>query len=117
MFSTKQTRFIMYKSATVSIESVKMATRLTSNEALKIGISVNAAVFLLNMYTVSCLPRYTIVMVFYALSLVFMLLLRPWLSAKFVQEKGTASIYAALYFFPLLTIGQAILGGILCKCV
>lgn len=58
-------------------------------------------------------PLYTIVMIFYAVSLVCMLIVRPFLSIKLVNKKGTDSIYAALYFFPMLTVGQAILGGIL----
>ncbi len=59
--------------------------------------------------------RYTIVMVYYAFGLVAMMLVRPILSAKFVHNRGTKSIYAALYFFPILVVIQAVFAGLLCK--
>lgn len=59
--------------------------------------------------------RYTIVMIYYAFCLVSMMLFRPWLSAKFTHHGGTKSIYAALYFFPILTVVHAVLAGLLCK--
>ncbi|KAL4239045.1 hypothetical protein ACF0H5_003749 [Mactra antiquata] len=58
-------------------------------------------------------PLYTIVMVYYAFSLLFMMCLRPFVSVKFVNCLGTKSIYAALYFLPILIMVQAVLGGLL----
>lgn len=58
-------------------------------------------------------PLYTMVMIYYAFSLVLMLLLRPFVSYKFVESRGTKSIYAALYFLPILIITQAIFGGLI----
>lgn len=64
--------------------------------------------------------RYTIVFVYYAFCLVLMMLLRPLLVKKIACGLGKSerfkSIYAALYFFPILTVLQAVGGGLLCKC-
>lgn len=65
--------------------------------------------------------RYTIVFIYYAFCLVFMMLLRPLLVKKIACGLGKSdrfkSIYAALYFFPILTVLQAVGGGLLCKCI
>lgn len=65
--------------------------------------------------------RYTIVLIYYAFCLVFMMLLRPLLVKKIACGLGKTdrfkSIYAALYFFPILTVLQAVGGGLLCECV
>ncbi|XP_052273550.1 JNK1/MAPK8-associated membrane protein-like [Dreissena polymorpha] len=58
-------------------------------------------------------PLYTIVMIYYAFSLVFMMCLRPFISYQFVDCLGTKSIYAALYFLPILIVVQALLAGLL----
>ncbi|OBS69993.1 hypothetical protein A6R68_01466 [Neotoma lepida] len=62
-------------------------------------------------------PLYTIVLVYYAFCLVFMLLLRPLLVNKIQRSRympnPLESFYAALYFFPVLTLLQAIAGGLL----
>lgn len=64
--------------------------------------------------------RYTIVLIYYAFCLVFMMLLRPLLVKKIACGLGKTdrfkSIYAALYFFPILTVLQAVGGGLLCEC-
>lgn len=48
-----------------------------------------------------------------------MMLLRPLLVKKIACGLGKSdrfkSIYAALYFFPILTVLQAVGGGLLCK--
>ena len=59
--------------------------------------------------------RYTIVMIYYAFSLVLMMLFRPFISYKFVDGRGYKSIYAALYFLPVLIITQAVFGGLICE--
>lgn len=59
--------------------------------------------------------RYTIVMIYYAFSLLLMMLARPIVSYNFTQRRGTKSIYAALYFHPVLIVLQAVLSGLLCK--
>lgn len=58
-------------------------------------------------------PLYTIIMVYYAFSLLLLMLLRPIISIYFVESKGTMSIYAALYFLPLLIVLQAVFGGLI----
>ncbi|XP_047466658.1 JNK1/MAPK8-associated membrane protein isoform X5 [Mugil cephalus] len=60
---------------------------------------------------------YTIVLLYYAFCLVLMMLLRPLLVKKMACGLGKSdrfkSIYAALYFFPILTLLQAVGGGLL----
>ncbi|KAL5009253.1 hypothetical protein ScPMuIL_014834 [Solemya velum] len=58
-------------------------------------------------------PLYTIVMIYYAFSLVLLMLLRPFISCKFVGSRGTRAIYAALYFLPMLIVIQAVFGGLI----
>ncbi|XP_022333142.2 JNK1/MAPK8-associated membrane protein-like [Crassostrea virginica] len=58
-------------------------------------------------------PLYTIVMIYYAFSLLLMMLARPIVSYNFTQRRGTKSIYAALYFHPVLIVLQAVLSGLL----
>lgn len=62
-------------------------------------------------------PLYTIVFVYYAFCLVLMLLLRPLLVKKIQwhlhMPNQLESIYTALYFFPILTVLQAVAGGLL----
>jgi hypothetical protein len=55
------------------------------------------------------------VFIFYALSVVLMLLVRPWLAQHFLPKHGKMSIYAALYFFPTLALIQAVFGGLICE--
>ncbi|PWA16611.1 hypothetical protein CCH79_00004443, partial [Gambusia affinis] len=65
-------------------------------------------------------PLYTIVLIYYAFCLVMMMLLRPLLVKKIACGLGKTdrfrSIYAALYFFPIVTVLQAVGGGLLCEC-
>ncbi|GAB6025245.1 hypothetical protein CHUAL_010667 [Chamberlinius hualienensis] len=58
-------------------------------------------------------PLYTMVLIYYASCLTMMLLLRPWVASKCLPGKGKLSIYAAMYFLPILTILHAICGGLL----
>ncbi|XP_041071276.1 JNK1/MAPK8-associated membrane protein isoform X3 [Carcharodon carcharias] len=62
-------------------------------------------------------PLYTIIFIYYAFCLVFMMLLRPLLVKKIACGLGKSdrfkSIYAALYFFPILTVLQAVGAGLL----
>ena len=67
------------------------------------------------VYDVVFICRYTICMIYYAFSLLFMMLFRPLLSYNCVETKGSKSIYAALYFHPILIVLQALCGGLLCK--
>lgn len=66
------------------------------------------------------LLSYTIVLIYYAFCLVLMMMLRPLLVKKIACGLGKSdrfkSIYAALYFFPILTVLQAVGGGLLCEC-
>ncbi|XP_069494998.1 JNK1/MAPK8-associated membrane protein isoform X2 [Ambystoma mexicanum] len=62
-------------------------------------------------------PLYTIVFIYYAFCLVLMMMLRPLLVKKIACGLGKSdrfkSVYAALYFFPMLTLLQAVGGGLL----
>ncbi|BFZ11777.1 hypothetical protein BsWGS_14816 [Bradybaena similaris] len=58
-------------------------------------------------------PLYTIVMIYYTLCLVFMMLLRPFISYKFAACQGSRSIYASLYFLPILILVHSILAGVI----
>ena len=61
-----------------------------------------------------CVSSYTLVFLQYAFNLVCLLLLRPLISAKLTQHGGTKSIYAALYFLPILICAHAVLAGFIC---
>ena len=61
-----------------------------------------------------CLCSYTLVFLYYAFSLVCLLLFRPLISVKLTQDGGTKSIYAALYFLPILVCLHAVLAGFIC---
>lgn len=43
-----------------------------------------------------------------------MLLVRPWICRKCLPRRSKMSIYAAMYFIPILTIIHALIGGLLC---
>ncbi|XP_066262494.1 JNK1/MAPK8-associated membrane protein [Euwallacea similis] len=58
-------------------------------------------------------PLYTLVFIFYVLNLSTMLLLRPWVCKKFLPKQGKMSIYAAMYFIPVLVLIHAIIGGLI----
>lgn len=57
-------------------------------------------------------PLYTTVFIFYAFSVLLMLILRPCLASKFLPGRGRNAIYAALYFFPILALIHGVLGGL-----
>ncbi|XP_014242603.1 JNK1/MAPK8-associated membrane protein [Cimex lectularius] len=58
-------------------------------------------------------PLHTMVFVFYGTSVLTMILLRPWLVKFFRLKTGGVTIYAALYFFPILAVFHAVFGGII----
>ncbi|XP_057338396.1 JNK1/MAPK8-associated membrane protein [Microplitis mediator] len=58
-------------------------------------------------------PLYTMVFIFYSLSVTIMLLVRPLLVRRYLPKQGKYSIYAALYFFPVLTLLHAVGGGLI----
>ncbi|KAF7280044.1 JNK1/MAPK8-associated membrane protein [Rhynchophorus ferrugineus] len=58
-------------------------------------------------------PLYTIVFLFYISSLILMLLIRPWVCSKYFPGRGKISIYAAMYFIPILIFTHAIMGGLI----
>ena len=63
------------------------------------------------IYTLHCTqeityPLYTISMIYYAFCLLMMMIIRPVISWKFVEGRGSKSIYAALYFLPILIVLQ-----------
>ncbi|XP_012275873.1 JNK1/MAPK8-associated membrane protein [Orussus abietinus] len=58
-------------------------------------------------------PLYSMVFVFYAFGIILMLLIRPIIAKKFLPKEGKFSIYAALYFFPILSLLHAVCGGLI----
>lgn len=58
-------------------------------------------------------PLHTMVFIFYGLSVTAMLLIRPWLVRFCLPKTGGDTIYAALYFFPILAVLHAIFGGLI----
>ncbi|XP_019881553.1 JNK1/MAPK8-associated membrane protein [Aethina tumida] len=58
-------------------------------------------------------PLYTIVFLFYGLSLLLMLLIRPWICRRVFPRQSKMSIYAAMYFIPILVLIHALIGGLL----
>lgn len=58
-------------------------------------------------------PLYTIMLIYYALCLVTLLLIRPLLASHCLPVRGKTSIYAAMYFLPILTVLHAVCGGLL----
>lgn len=57
------------------------------------------------------------VFIHYGLSVLMLLVVRPWMN-KIFQNKGcTASkpIYAALYLFPILSLIHGVMAGLICK--
>ena len=55
------------------------------------------------------------VFVFYAIAALLMLIVRPLIATKCLPKKGKFSIYAALYFFPILALAHAVGSGLICK--
>lgn len=58
-------------------------------------------------------PLYTMVFMYFAFSLVIMLLLRPFLVVKIMDGKGKRSIYLTLYLIPILVVIHATCAGLL----
>ncbi|XP_060534645.1 JNK1/MAPK8-associated membrane protein isoform X2 [Cylas formicarius] len=58
-------------------------------------------------------PLYSIIFLFYILSLISMLLIRPWVSRKYLPRQGKMAIYAAMYFIPILVLAHATVGGLI----
>lgn len=44
-----------------------------------------------------------------------MLVIRPLIVRKFLPKQGKFSIYAALYFFPILALLHAVGSGLICR--
>ena len=88
-----------------------------SSKRLLVLFSVSVC---LSLYLSVCLYvrlsvcRYTVVFIYYAFSLVSLLLCRPIISVQLTQDGGTKSIYAALYFLPILICVHAVLAGFIC---
>jgi len=57
-------------------------------------------------------PRFSIVYVFLGLCLLSMIIIRPLLASKLLPGRGRNSIYAALYFLPIIAFVHSVLGGV-----
>ncbi|XP_071962366.1 JNK1/MAPK8-associated membrane protein-like [Antedon mediterranea] len=58
-------------------------------------------------------PLYSMVFIFFGYQWVLMVLFRPLLSVKLCKNQGRNSIYAALYFLPILVVIHAVFAGII----
>jgi len=58
-------------------------------------------------------PLYSMVFLYYTLSLLAMVTVRPWLATRYLPGRGTQAIFTALYFFPSLVLVHAVFAGIL----
>ncbi|XP_072032309.1 JNK1/MAPK8-associated membrane protein-like [Amphiura filiformis] len=58
-------------------------------------------------------PLYTLIFLSYTFQLIFMMLFRPFLSVKLCKNQGKNSIYAALYFLPILVVIHAVCAGLI----
>ncbi|KAL1131325.1 hypothetical protein AAG570_010943 [Ranatra chinensis] len=58
-------------------------------------------------------PLQTMVFIFYSLAVVIMLAVRPWLVHCCLLKTGSGTIYAALYFFPILALFHSVFGGLI----
>ncbi|VEN55271.1 unnamed protein product [Callosobruchus maculatus] len=58
-------------------------------------------------------PLYTVVFVFYISCLVAMLTIRPWVCRRYFPRQSKMSIYAAMYFIPILLLAHAVIGGLI----
>ncbi|XP_067140951.1 JNK1/MAPK8-associated membrane protein [Centruroides vittatus] len=58
-------------------------------------------------------PLYSMVFIYFALSLVIMLLIRPLLVLKFIDGKGKRSIYLTMYLIPILVVIHATCAGLI----
>ncbi|XP_037084741.1 JNK1/MAPK8-associated membrane protein-like [Pollicipes pollicipes] len=68
--------------------------------------------------TLSCtqeavFPLYSMVFLYYTLSLVAMVTVRPWLAVRYLPGRGSRAVFTALYFFPTLVLVHAVFAGIL----
>lgn len=57
-------------------------------------------------------PLFSIILIYYTFNLALMMLVRPILSYKFCKNLGRNSIYAALYFHPILVLFHAVFAGL-----
>ena len=55
------------------------------------------------------------VFLYYTLSLVAMVTIRPWLATRYLPGSGSRAVFTALYFFPSLVLAHAVFAGILCE--
>ncbi|XP_060239254.1 JNK1/MAPK8-associated membrane protein-like [Meriones unguiculatus] len=126
--------FVQQISALLECSIAAVVTLLVSDPAGTLSIHACRVLMLSDWYTMlykpspdyittlhctqeAVYPLYTIVFVYYAFCLGFMMALRPLL-VKTIQWRlrmpsQLGSIYTALYFFPVLTVLQAIAGGLL----
>lgn len=51
----------------------------------------------------------------YAFALLLMLTIRPWICSRCLPMQSKMSVYAAMYFIPILAMAHAIGAGIICK--
>lgn len=58
-------------------------------------------------------PLYSMVLYYYAFSVLLLLLVRPVLSVKMCEGQGRMSIYAALYFLPMTAMVHATCAGLI----
>ncbi|KAL3287169.1 hypothetical protein HHI36_001648 [Cryptolaemus montrouzieri] len=58
-------------------------------------------------------PLYSIIFLFYTMNLLCMFCFRTWVCRKVMPGPGKMSIYAAMYYLPILAVSHALIGGLL----
>lgn len=134
-FTAKSRKFtkeilILHVSALVEIVGAALVTLALSSPAGQLSLTSCNVIRLSDWYTLlynptpnyrdklfctheAVYPLYSIVFIFYSFSLLFMMILRPALSSKFLPGRGRNAIYAALYFLPSFALLHGVLGGII----
>jgi len=132
-FFTKRERkrtYVLYLSALVESALAAIFSLLASKPQSSLSLTSCKAEQLADWYTIFFNPKpdhvntlhctqevvyplYTIVLMYYALSVGLLFLFRPIISHQLCDGQGRASTYAALYFLPSLAVLQALFGGLI----
>lgn len=94
---------------------VQPFTRLQNNFALHTRSRFPTVGLTFVVKNLKFVYRYTMVMIYYAFCLVALLILRPLLFHLLEITGGAKSVYAALYFLPVLVVIQAVFAGLICQ--
>merc|ERR1712059_93826 len=134
-FTTKRSKFtkevlILHTSALIEVSLSALLTLLLAQPRGELSLHSCGVSRLADWYTLlhnpypnyqkvlyctqeAVYPLFSIVFIFYAFSLLAMILVRPWLASKFLPGQGRNSTYLALYFLPVFALLHGVLGGVI----